>query len=332
MYGAGANVRDWIHVDDHNSAVRRVLADGQIGRTYLIGADCERDNLSVLRAILEIMGRDPDDFDRVADRAGHDLRYAIDPSALRDELGWTPRHTDFIDGLRATVDWYRDNEDWWLPLKDSVEATLRGAGPMTVRELAVPGAWEITPALHGDSRGVFFEWFGEAEFTGFAGHRFDLHQANCSVSSAGVLRGLHFAQLPPSQAKYVTCVRGAVFDVVADIRVGSPTFGHWDAVRLDDRDRRTVYIAEGLAHGFLALQDDSTVMYLCSADYAPEREFTISPTDPTLGIDWPTTVFGSELVISDRDRDAPTLEEARAAGNLPSWDEACAFVEELRGR
>jgi dTDP-glucose 4,6-dehydratase len=122
LYGAGANVRDWIHVDDHNSAVRRVLDDGQIGRTYLIGADCERDNLSVLRTILALMGRDPDDFDHVTDRAGHDLRYAIDPSTLRDELGWTPQHTDFTDGLRATVDWYRDNEDWWLPLKTSVEA------------------------------------------------------------------------------------------------------------------------------------------------------------------------------------------------------------------
>jgi dTDP-glucose 4,6-dehydratase len=122
LYGAGANVRDWIHVDDHNSAVRRVLDDGQLGRTYLIGADCERDNLSVLRTILALMGCAADDFDHVADRAGHDLRYAIDPSALRDELGWTPQHTDFAHGLRATIDWYRENQDWWLPLKDAAEA------------------------------------------------------------------------------------------------------------------------------------------------------------------------------------------------------------------
>ena len=95
-------------------------------------------------------------------------------------------------------------------------------------------------------------------------------QANCSVSAAGVLRGLHFSELPPSQAKYVTCVSGAVFDVVVDIRVGSPTYGQWDSVRLDDRDRRSVYLSEGLAHGFMALEDDSTVMYLCSTPYAPE--------------------------------------------------------------
>ncbi|MGX9790029.1 dTDP-glucose 4,6-dehydratase [Mycobacterium sp. MMS18-G62] len=128
LYGSGANVRDWIHVEDHNNAVWRILSDGQIGRTYLIGAEGERDNLSVMRTLLRLMGRDPDDFDHVVDRAGHDLRYAIDPSALRDELGWSPKHTDFEDGLRATIDWYRDNESWWGPLKEAVEASYAGRG------------------------------------------------------------------------------------------------------------------------------------------------------------------------------------------------------------
>src|SRR6476619_7870478 len=166
---------------------------------------------------------------------------------------------------------------------------------MKARELAVPGAWEITPQIHTDTRGLFFEWFTDTAFADFAGHRLDLHQANCSVSSAGVLRGLHFAQLPPSQAKYVTCLSGSVFDVVVDIRLGSPTFGHWDSVLLDDRDRRSVYLSEGLAHGFLALQDNSAVMYLCSAEYNPQREHTIAATDPALGIDWPTE---HKLVLS----------------------------------
>ena len=121
LYGNGANVRDWIHVDDHNSAVWRILADGQLGRTYLIGAEGERDNLSVMRTILRLMGRDPEDFDTVTDRAGHDLRYAID-LPLYDELGWGPKHTDFEEGLHATIEWYRDNESWWRPLKDAVEA------------------------------------------------------------------------------------------------------------------------------------------------------------------------------------------------------------------
>jgi dTDP-4-dehydrorhamnose 3,5-epimerase len=178
------------------------------------------------------------------------------------------------------------------------------------------------PAPLSDSRGTFFEWFTESAFAEMAGHRFDLRQANCSTSAAGALRGLHFAQLPPGQAKYVTCVRGAVFDVVVDIRVGSPTYGRWDSVRLDDVERRSVYLSEGLAHGFLALQDDSTVMYLCSAPYAPEREHTIAATDPQIGIEWPMPA--AELLLSDRDAAAPSLAEVRAAGLLPDWEDAQA--------
>jgi dTDP-4-dehydrorhamnose 3,5-epimerase len=197
---------------------------------------------------------------------------------------------------------------------------------MQIRQLDIAGAWEITPQLHADARGLFFEWLTDRGFTSFAGHRLDVRQANCSVSAAGVLRGLHFAQLPPSQAKYVTCLSGSVFDVVVDIRVGSPTFGKWDSVLLDDRDRRSVYLSEGLAHGFIALQDNSTVMYLCSAEYNPQREHTVAATDPALAIDWPTK---HKLVLSDRDAAAPTLEELHATGLLPSWDETQAFIDGL---
>jgi dTDP-4-dehydrorhamnose 3,5-epimerase len=200
---------------------------------------------------------------------------------------------------------------------------------MKVRELAVPGAWEITPTVHGDSRGMFFEWLTDRGFSSFAGHHLDVRQANCSVSSAGVLRGVHYAQVPPSQAKYVTCVRGAVFDVVVDIRLGSPTFGQWDSVLLDVADRRTIYISEGLGHGFLALQDNSTVMYLCSSEYDPQREHTICATDPALGIDWPL-VNGAAPTLSDRDAAAPSLDEVRASGLLPTWEETQHFLGGLR--
>ncbi|MEE6135169.1 dTDP-glucose 4,6-dehydratase [Mycobacterium sp. 050128] len=128
LYGAGANVRDWIHVDDHNSAVWQILDKGQIGQTYLISAEGERDNLTVLRTLLSLMGRDEDDFDHVTDRVGHDLRYAIDPSLLYDELHWAPKHTDFEEGLRETIDWYRANESWWRPLKDASEARYEQRG------------------------------------------------------------------------------------------------------------------------------------------------------------------------------------------------------------
>ena len=128
LYGAGTNVRDWIHVDDHNAAVWKILQDGVAGATYLIGADGERDNVTVLRLILQLMDKDPDDFDQVTDRAGHDLRYAIDASRLRGELGWAPEHTDLTEGLRSTIDWYRDNEWWWAPLKADVESRYAGRG------------------------------------------------------------------------------------------------------------------------------------------------------------------------------------------------------------
>ena len=128
LYGKGENVRDWIHVDDHNSAVHAILEKGRSGETYLIGADGEKNNREVLSLILELLGRPADAFDSVTDRAGHDLRYAIDASKLRDELGWTPQYTDFRDGLAATVAWYRDNEAWWGPQKQQVEAKYAAQG------------------------------------------------------------------------------------------------------------------------------------------------------------------------------------------------------------
>ena len=128
VYGAGANVRDWIHVDDHSSAVLRIIEAGRPGETYLIGADGERSNLDVVRTLLELVGRSPDDYELVADRAGHDLRYAIDATRLRTELGWTPRFTDFAAGLADTVAWYREHEDWWRPAKEATEARYRAVG------------------------------------------------------------------------------------------------------------------------------------------------------------------------------------------------------------
>lgn len=203
---------------------------------------------------------------------------------------------------------------------------------MEYRELAVPGAWEITPRQFGDPRGVFLEWFSQAAFAPVVGHELALAQANCSVSAAGVLRGVHFADVPPGQAKYVTCTRGAVLDVAVDIRVGSPTFGQWDTVLLDDVDRRGIYLSEGLGHAFMALEDDSTVMYLCSTGYAPEREHGIHPLDPELAIAWPDRDRQGRLVtpqLSAKDTAAPTLAEARESGLLPRYDAVRDYVASL---
>ncbi|HIZ45564.1 MAG TPA: dTDP-glucose 4,6-dehydratase [Candidatus Olsenella pullistercoris] len=128
LYGDGRNVRDWIHTEDHSSAVWEILTRGRAGETYLVGADGERDNIDVLRAILSAMGRPEDDFDWVRDRPGHDRRYAIDPAKIRRELGWRPRHTDFAEGLAATIEWYRENEAWWRPAKEATEARYAAQG------------------------------------------------------------------------------------------------------------------------------------------------------------------------------------------------------------
>jgi dTDP-glucose 4,6-dehydratase len=128
LYGAGENVRDWIHADDHSSAVLTILDRGAIGETYLIGADGERNNREVVETILELCGRPRDDFEHVTDRAGHDLRYAIDSTKLRTELGWAPAYADFAAGLAATIDWYRENEAWWRPQKARTEAVYAAQG------------------------------------------------------------------------------------------------------------------------------------------------------------------------------------------------------------
>lgn len=204
---------------------------------------------------------------------------------------------------------------------------------MEIRELAVPGAYEITPRQFGDPRGRFLEWFKSEPLEDAIGHPLALVQANLSVSAAGVLRGIHFADVPPGQSKYVTCAAGAVLDVVVDIRLGSPTFGRWDSVLLDDVDRRAIYLGEGLGHAFLSLADGSTVAYLCSEPYAPASEHEVHPLDPAIGIAWPTTGRdGSALTpqLSDKDAAAPTLAQAAEQGLLPRVAAVADYVDALR--
>ena len=204
---------------------------------------------------------------------------------------------------------------------------------MLIEETKIPGAFAATPQQHRDDRGVFLEWFRSDKFVETTGHPFTIAQANCSVSSAGTIRGIHFAQLPPSQAKYVTCPSGAILDVVVDIRVGSPTFGQWDAVLLDDQDRKALYLAEGLGHAFIALADGTVVNYLCSAPYAPGREHGVHPMDAAIGIEWPTEARdGTPLVhsLSPKDDQAPALADLVDSGLLPTYAEAQEYVDSLR--
>jgi dTDP-4-dehydrorhamnose 3,5-epimerase len=197
-----------------------------------------------------------------------------------------------------------------------------------IRPLSIDGAFEVEPVQHRDPRGVFLEWYRFEALAAAVGHSLDLAQANLSTSAPDVIRGIHFTDVPPGQAKYVTCVSGAVLDVVVDIRVGSQTFGAWEAVRLDDEERRALYLAEGLGHGFCALAGGATVVYFCSSTYRPGHEHGIDPLDPELAIVWPNSV----PILSPKDAVAPSLAEAHDAGLLPRYDACSASLEEGRRR
>ena len=199
---------------------------------------------------------------------------------------------------------------------------------MRVEELSVPGSWAFTPQQWPDPRGVFLEWFKAPVVREVLGFDLTVRQANHSLSQRGTLRGVHFADVPPGQAKYVYCTRGAVLDVIVDLRVGSPTFGASEAIRLDDADRRGVYLSEGLGHAFVALSDDADVTYLCSEPYRPDREHGVHPLDPELDLPWPA---GMQRLLSAKDDAAPTLAQAQASGLLPSYAACVDFYETLRG-
>jgi dTDP-4-dehydrorhamnose 3,5-epimerase len=200
---------------------------------------------------------------------------------------------------------------------------------MSFEELSIPGAGVLTPRQFPDERGTFLEWFREEPLVEAFGRGFRVRQANLSVSRRGVLRGLHYAAVPPGQAKWVTVVTGSVIDYVVDLRVGSPSYRSWLAVDLDDRQRRAVFLSEGLGHAFVALQEDTVVSYLVSEPYNPEREFAINPLDPAIGLTFPDDL--ASPLLSEKDAEAPTLAEAERAGLLPTWDECTRWYGELGG-
>jgi dTDP-4-dehydrorhamnose 3,5-epimerase len=196
-----------------------------------------------------------------------------------------------------------------------------------VRELSIPDAYELSPVVHRDGRGSFTEIYRFEPLESSIGHRFDLRQGNLSISARGAVRGVHYALVPPSQAKFVYAPFGALLDIVVDIRVGSPTFGAWDSVVIDDVDRKAVYLAEGLGHVLVALTEGATANYLASAVYNPGREHGIDPLDPDLGIEYPFE--RDDLLLSPKDLEAPSLADAAAAGLLPDYAECQAYYAHL---
>lgn len=197
---------------------------------------------------------------------------------------------------------------------------------MHVRELSIADAYEFAPVQHRDDRGTFLEWYRADVLENTVGHALALRQGNVSVSRRGVVRGIHFAGLP-GQAKYVTALAGSVIDFIVDVRVGSPTFGKWDSVLLDDVDRRAVYLSEGLGHAFVSLTDEAVVSYLVTDVYRPANEFGINPLDPDVGLRFPDDV--GEPLLSPKDVAAPLLAQAREQNILPNFADAQALYAEL---
>ena len=199
---------------------------------------------------------------------------------------------------------------------------------MQVSQTSIPGSWLFTPTLHHDDRGVFCESFTQDSFNESVGHPLTVKQTNVSVSSRGTLRGIHFADVPRGQAKYVKCYDGQILDVVVDIRIGSPTFGQWETFELDSESHKALYIAEGLGHAFCALSERATVGYMCSEPYAQAREHGIHPLDADLGISWPTDL---DVQLSPKDARAPSLAESIESGLLPQWS-TCVELYSSLGR
>ncbi|MET9232611.1 dTDP-4-dehydrorhamnose 3,5-epimerase [Lentzea sp. NPDC003310] len=195
---------------------------------------------------------------------------------------------------------------------------------MEVRTLAVEGALEFTPRVFGDDRGRFLSPFQEAAFTEAHGAPlFPVRQTNHSVSARGVVRGIHYTTTPPGCAKYVYCAAGAAIDIVVDIRVGSPTFGQWDSVLMDQNHHRTMYFPVGVGHAFVALEDNTVMSYMVSSSYVAANELALDVLDPTLGLPVPKDITP---ILSERDSVAITLAQAREQGLLPDY-ELCRQIE-----
>jgi dTDP-4-dehydrorhamnose 3,5-epimerase len=204
-----------------------------------------------------------------------------------------------------------------------------GAGVMEIQPMAVPHAFRILARKLPDARGCFYESFKRDELAVAVGHSFSLAQVNYSISRRGTLRGIHGVTIPPGQAKVVTCVRGTVLDLVLDIRTGSPAFGRHDTTLLEAESGSSVYVAEGLGHGFLALTDDACVGYLCSTQYVPGTPFELNPLDPDLCLPWNVR---TEPLMSAKDASAPKLADAARAGLLPTWKQCLQLYAALRAK
>jgi dTDP-4-dehydrorhamnose 3,5-epimerase len=190
---------------------------------------------------------------------------------------------------------------------------------MSFTPLKIQGSWLFTPKKIEDDRGSFHESFKLSTISEVLNRGFEVKQVNQSLSKSGVIRGIHWADVPPGQAKYISCPRGAIWDVVVDLRVGSETFGEWDAVDLNPENNQSILIEEGLGHAFLSLTNDTVVNYLCSEPFNPTQEHGINPLDKTVSIPFESRLQGPGFIVSPKDSEAPSLMQAQSLGLLPRF-------------
>lgn len=188
---------------------------------------------------------------------------------------------------------------------------------MKFNQFAIDGAWLAESDVHADNRGNFSEWFKKSDIEMATGFNFEAAQANISTSNKGTLRGIHYSLAQSGQAKWVTCVSGSILDVIVDIREGSPTYGKYETIKLEPKLGKSILIEPGLGHGFIALEDSSSVAYLLSSQYSPVDEYEINPFDSQIGINWSIEITAA--IISEKDRNAPSLETQKANGKLPKY-------------
>ena len=197
---------------------------------------------------------------------------------------------------------------------------------MGAKELKIKGSWEISLEQFIDNRGSFFESFRLNSLENIIGRKFDVKQSNTSISRAGSIRGIHFAQVPPSQAKYIQCQKGSILDFVIDVRVGSPTFGQHVSIELNSKIPKAIFIEEGLAHAFIALEDDTIVTYFVNQYFNPTNEKAINPLDSEISINWGNLKY----LISEKDNNAKTLSEMQELGHLPIYEDCLKLIETLK--
>lgn len=310
IYGDGKYVRDWIFVEDHCRAIDLILHSGKTGETYFVGGDnYKMNNLTIAKMLLKIFGRDESYIEYVTDRKGHDRRYVVDFTKIKKELGWEPSK-DFENRLVKTVNWYKENEDWWRPIKEESEKFYRETEEnkqidkfkQHVTKTSIPGLLVIEMPTYEDNRGFFREAVRLNVLEKINGLNFKAKQWNHSRTKPGVIRGLH----AENWNKLVYPVTGKCFSALVDIRPDSPTFGKVETFNFDQKTHKALFVPKGVANSICVVgKKEVDYFYLVDAYYDGKDTTAVVWNDPDINVPWPIR----RPIISERDRNNPRLRD-----------------------